>query len=285
MVAVHHASDLTARPRYKCIGVGCRFYQSGRTQDRWIKHAASCPHLPNDVQEAAQLKLGIQAPSLAAAKAQEELLALQNTASGIPSSQLSKSGTLTHVFSSAGRGLMQKNGDAALVKLVSAAALAPSGIKTAGSAWQEFSAALNPYYKMPTRERLEENLIPAEAQHVRNLTEKELSTEYNLTICMDGGGNRANRAFYTIHIITSGRQVRFMEARNSSGLTHDSAWLSAELLRVRSSIVWLMLIQSNAWDLGHEASRIGPFLRHFVGQHWSYKACSGAGNRTGSMCT
>jgi hypothetical protein len=159
---------------------------------------------------------------------------------------------------------MQKNRDAALVKLVSAAVLAPLGIKTAGSAWQEFSAALTPCYQMPACKQLEENLIPAEAQHVQNLTEKELSTEYSLTICMDGGGNRANWVFYTIHIITSGQQIWFMEACNSSRLTHNLAWLSAKLLQVHSSIVWFMLIQSNTWDLSHETSRIGPFLQHFV---------------------
>jgi hypothetical protein len=294
MIALHDIHDPKARARWGCAGTGCRFAQAGRTRRRWLPHAVHCGFLAPDAQRDAQAALGIGAPSLAAAKAEENvgkllgasvpgdgpvLHSVDGSTVASPASQalLPRQPSVAELFGSTGRRHLKARGDFALIKLFCAIGMAPSTVNAVE--WRGFTDVLNPSYQPPNRDELEDKLIPSEAEHIRQLQLEFLRTQTNLSITSDGGSNRARQTFYTFHISTPDRQQFFIEAHNTTGIKHSAQWLSGEFLRVSVTVLRATLVLIKAHGSGHGLRWATAICGSWLRQHQEHEGISPFGDR------
>ncbi|KAG6905981.1 hypothetical protein DXG01_016475 [Tephrocybe rancida] len=95
---------------------------------------------------------------------------------------------------------------------------------------------LDPKYPAPSRTRLEDDLIPAEAAEVQEQMYEVLRQGENLTLSVDGGTSRGKEAFWTMHISMEGRKVYFIEAKEATRESHTAEWIKNWVLEVADQI-------------------------------------------------
>lgn len=113
--------------------------------------------------------------------------------------------------------------DLAIVKLVCSGGLATSLVKR--ESWKEVFAYADPSYRPVSREILEDQHIPREAEHVQATQNAYLRTQTNLTISCDGGTTRGRESFWTVHISTPDWKVYFIEVREATSESHTGVWI------------------------------------------------------------
>lgn len=101
--------------------------------------------------------------------------------------------------------------------------------------------SLNPKYIPPSRAKMEDVLIPAEAAHIRSKQLKYLRTQHNLTISYDGGSTRSQESFYTFHITSASRVSFFMQAYPGGGEVHNAQFIADATMKVNHHLIFLCL--------------------------------------------
>ncbi|THU97935.1 hypothetical protein K435DRAFT_796113 [Dendrothele bispora CBS 962.96] len=89
--------------------------------------------------------------------------------------------------------------------------------------FQDLLTTADPTYKTPTRQKLDEELIPGEAEAVLERQLELLRKEHYLTVSFDGG-TKKGESHYTVHVSTSDRRVYLMEARHATDESHTGEW-------------------------------------------------------------
>ncbi|KAG6904582.1 hypothetical protein DXG01_008878 [Tephrocybe rancida] len=221
----------------RCIGDECGAVWVNRNSQRAYRHHRNCTYIPPELRWEVRNALAAHSASSRAAEAAAKKAAAEAHPPAVPAAGAKKRGGLldfTVVKEANGRKVEERNSaiDLVMVQLFCAA-----GLPTFLAARPEFINALhklNPKYPPPSRDRLEDDLIPSEAAKVQLLMYNELKEKENLTISMDGGTTRGSRqAFWTMHISTDDRKVYFVEAREATRESHTGEWIKTWVLEVK----------------------------------------------------
>ena len=113
--------------------------------------------------------------------------------------------------------------DLAIVKLICSGGLATSLVQQ--ETWKETFTYADPSYRPASRDILEDQQIPREAEHVQATQNAYLKTQTNLTISCDGGTTRGRQSYWTVHISTADRKVYFIEVREATSESHTGIWI------------------------------------------------------------
>ncbi|KAJ7596244.1 hypothetical protein C8J56DRAFT_1043345 [Mycena floridula] len=91
-------------------------------------------------------------------------------------------------------------------------------------------STLEPRWNNPTRERLENDLIPSEAAECKIRQLLYLSQQSNLTLSGDGGTTTGKAAFWCAHVSTDGveedRKVYMTECLEATAESHTARWIA-----------------------------------------------------------
>lgn len=99
--------------------------------------------------------------------------------------------------------------------------------------WADIWALADPKYRLPSRDRLDNKLIPSEQAAIADVQLKALRNEWNLTISFDGGTTTGREAFWTVNVSDMKRNVYLLEGREATGVSHTGVWIKNLVLEVR----------------------------------------------------
>ncbi len=91
--------------------------------------------------------------------------------------------------------------------------------------WKDLWALADPKYPLPSRDQIENKLIPAEQASINEIQLEALRNEWNLTISFDGGTTTGREAFWTINVSDMRRNVYLLEGKEATGVSHTAAWI------------------------------------------------------------
>jgi hypothetical protein len=219
------------------VGERCNVYWSNRPSGRVLKHAMACTRLDPELKKRAIQAAAKKAPSRRLKDAEEaELHALDMKK---PKLDDAKEGDpAKHVFFQKAE-VMGKQIRAAKLDLLIVKLFAVAGLPThlaSRPVWRDFIGVLDPKFKNPTRDMLENEMIPSEAAECLERQLAYLCTQLNLTVSGDGGTTTGKEAFWTCHISTDGidgeRKVYMTECAEATGESHTAEWIGNFFLRV-----------------------------------------------------
>ena len=147
-------------------------------------------------------------------------------------SEANISGDQMEIFKTEGRRVLEKDANNALVEFIVCCGLVPNILTS--PTFKCFMGSLKTRYTPPSRNKLEDYLVPTYAVVVRTSILAHLQTCRNLNISFDGG-KLTKRKFYSVHITTYDRQSFCLELDNVSRLSQTlQATLYPPLYRVVS---------------------------------------------------
>ncbi|KAF5309688.1 hypothetical protein D9758_018991 [Tetrapyrgos nigripes] len=191
-----------------------------------ILHKCIAKHLPTDLKDQAKAQAKLKAPS---ARLEE----LSGTAGGVTNGEeagetkeepASKKPKMMQEFTNRGSKAKQKVRHAQLdLDCTILFSTLPSNLANS----IHFKNLLNhadPTYEVPTREKLDEELTPGEAENVLAKQLELLKNDHFLTVSFDGG-TKKGESHYTLHISNPERDIYLMETRNATDESHTGEWI------------------------------------------------------------
>jgi hypothetical protein len=222
----YKASD-PAKILHKCIAEDCPAYWSRRHLSRVTRHAQTCKLLSSELQAKAKAYVKSRAPStkLAEAAGDGELEKASVEEPAMKKPKVMDVYVKKGVKTQAKRRHEQLDLDITILFSTLPTFLSDS------VRWRNVFKTADPTYKLPTRQRLEEEMIPGEAEEVLEKQLKLLKNEHYLTISFDGG-TKKGEAHYTVHILTPDRNVYLMETRHATDESHTGEWIKDLAMKV-----------------------------------------------------
>ncbi|KAJ7574501.1 hypothetical protein C8J56DRAFT_1172807 [Mycena floridula] len=194
------------------VGGQCPVYWSNRPKKRVLKHAMfACRRLPADLKKTAIEEGRKDAPSKRVKDAEDKAgrkkmkLDVTGATPEVNRAEEAKESAKHPFFVQAqamGKEIRSAKLDLLYVKVFSIAGL-PTALAQR-PIWREFMSTMEPRWNNPTREKLENDLIPSEAAECKTRQLLYLSQQSNLTISGDGGTTTGKAAFWCAHVSTDG---------------------------------------------------------------------------------
>lgn len=213
----------------RCVGGRCLTVWSNRNRKRIQRHASQCVYVPavlrNEVNEA----LKQRAPSTVLEEAQKKREGEDEEPSK-KKQRLDKAGKAVHVpfFDQAkdlGRNERRANQNLQLAIMISSCMLPANLLDQPSFKDYTRSISSNLTYVPPTRDELENDIIPAEAAAVDGKQLDRLRKSDYLTGSFDGGTMRGREAYWTSHVTTPEGEAYMILGREATAVSHTANWL------------------------------------------------------------
>lgn len=237
---------------WRCAGNQCGYTFASRNVRRVTRHCKDCRKLTSELRSLAAANAIQRAPSNILAEEDAKVSAksqvsVKNEAigEGHVAKKIAREGgqdgspvTDISFFGDAKmKGRKQRNArtDFEMVKLFCVGGLS-TNLSTRAE-WKSMLNSLDPKYPVPSRERIESEMIPGEQEVVKDKQRELLRAEPgNLTISFDGGTTEGREAFWTVNVSTPDGKVYLMEGREATDVSHTGAWIADLAMEVSGYI-------------------------------------------------